>query len=81
MNLSDYIKNNRLEIIVKPNSPKNEITGYDESRGALKVDIKARAEDNKANVEAMKFFSRLTHRSVSIISGFKNKRKILYIPP
>jgi len=77
MKLADYIKNNSLAIIVKANSQKNEITGYDEARHALKVNIKAPAENNKANIEIIKFFSKETGKKVKIISGLKNKKKNL----
>ena len=77
--IDKFIKNNSLAIIVKPNSSKNEITGYDESRNAVKVNIKAPAEDNKANIEVVKFFSKLTGKRVKIISGLKNKKKIVKI--
>jgi uncharacterized protein (TIGR00251 family) len=74
MNLLDYIKDNRLKIIVKPNSPKNEIIGYD---NGLRVNIKAPAENNKANIEVIKFFRKITKRDVNIISGLKSKKKVL----
>ena len=77
MKLQDYIKNNSLTIIVKANSPKNAIVGYDETRHALKVNIKAPAENNKANIEIINFFSKETGKKVRIISGLKNKKKIL----
>ena len=35
--IDGYIKNSRLTIIVKPNSSKNEITGYDREREAIKA--------------------------------------------
>ncbi|MFH0874513.1 MAG: DUF167 domain-containing protein [archaeon] len=79
MELDKYIKNNRLSIIVKPNSPKSEIIGYDESRQSLKVAIKEKCEDNKANIEVMKFFSRLTKKNVKIVSGMTSKRKVIEI--
>jgi hypothetical protein len=79
MNIEQYIKNNSLTVLVKPNSSKNEITGYDESRKAVKVNIKAPAEDNKANIEVIKFFRKLLSREIKIISGLKNKIKILKI--
>ena len=77
MNIEDYIKNNKVSIIVKANSPKNEITGYDEDRKALKVNIKAPAQDNKANIEIIKFFSKLSKKKVRIVSGVTNKKKVL----
>jgi len=68
-----------LRILVKPNSKKNEVIGYDEGRGALKVAVKAPAEKNKANIEVVKFFSKKLKRKVRITSGLKSKEKILKI--
>jgi uncharacterized protein len=77
MKIEEYLKQDSLEIIVKANSPKNEITGYDDARKALKVNIKAPAENNKANIEIIKFFSKETGKKVKIISGLTNKKKII----
>ncbi|AJF61052.1 TPA: YggU family protein [Candidatus Woesearchaeota archaeon] len=77
--IDGYIKNSRLTIIVKPNSSKNEITGYDREREAIKVNIKAAAEDNKANIEVIKFFSKLTKKKVRIVLGLTGKKKIIEI--
>ncbi len=68
-----------VKIIVKPNSPKNKIISFDECRNAYRVEIKAKPEDNKANIEVIKFFSRLTGRQVRIINGLKSKEKTLKI--
>ena len=54
MKLVEYIKEDKLQIIVRANSSKNEIVEYDELRSALKVNIKAPAENNKANIEIIK---------------------------
>ena len=81
MNLDDYIRNNTLNIIVKPKSSKNELTGYDENRKALRVNIKVPAENNQANIEIVKFFSKLTGKKVRIISGLTSKKKILKLDP
>ncbi len=77
MNLNQYIKNNKLSIIVKANSSKNQVIGYDDNRKALKVNIKAAAENNKANIEIIKFFKKLTKKDVKIISGITSKKKLL----
>ncbi|MEM3374468.1 MAG: DUF167 domain-containing protein [Candidatus Woesearchaeota archaeon] len=76
-NLNDYISNDHLSIIVKPNSKKNEIIGYDQNKKALRVSIKASPENNEANIEIIKFFSKLSGKKVKIIYGLKNKNKIL----
>ena len=68
-----------FKIIVKPNSAKNEIVKFDKERKAYRVNIKEKAEDNKANKEIIKFFSRLLKKKVKIIKGLKSKEKILKI--
>ena len=75
MDISKYIKNNKLKIIVKPNSPKNKILKYE--KNALKIAIKAKPEKGQANKEIIKFFSKLLKKKTSIIRGLKSKEKIL----
>jgi uncharacterized protein (TIGR00251 family) len=79
MNIENYIKNNSLKILVKPNSKKNEILGYDSARKAVKVAIAAQAEKGKANIEVVKFFSKLLKKKVQIKSGLTSKEKLLKI--
>ena len=74
-----YLKNGNLAIIAKPNSPKTEIIGWDESRNALKINVRARPEDNKANEEIVRFLSKQLKKKVSIKSGFRSKEKLLRI--
>ena len=70
--------NKTLKIIVKANSKKNEIKGFD-NRKRLRVNIKVKAEHNKANIEIIKLFSRLTKKKVRIVKGLTSKEKILKI--
>lgn len=77
--IKKYIKENKLKILVKPNSPKNQIIGYNKSRQALKINIKAPPEKGKANKEIIKFFTKLTKKKVILTKGFKSKEKILRI--
>lgn len=77
MNIENYIKNNSLRIIVKPNASKSEILGYDESRQAVKAAIAAPPDKGKANKEVIKFFSKLLKRKVEIKSGLKSREKVL----
>ena len=79
MNISNYIKDNKLKILVKPNSSKNEIIKYDSDKEALRVNIKALPESGKANLEVIKYFSKLLKKNIKIISGFKSKQKVLLI--
>lgn len=77
MNIEDYMKNNSLKIIVKPNASKSEILGYDESRQAVKVAIAAPPDKGKANKEVIKFFSKLLKRKIEIKIGLKSREKVL----
>ncbi|HIU86717.1 TPA: YggU family protein, partial [Candidatus Spyradomonas excrementavium] len=63
-----------LNIKAVPNSSKNEICGVMEN--ALKVKIKAPAVENKANLELVKYFSKLLKvqkSSISLVSGSTSK--------
>ena len=66
-----------FKVIVKPNSAKNEIMKFDDNKKAYRVNIKEKAEDNKANIEIIKLFSKLLKKKVKIIKGLKSKEKIL----
>jgi uncharacterized protein (TIGR00251 family) len=79
MNIDDYIVGNKLNIAVKPNSPKTKIVGYDNSKKALKVNVKAQPEKGKANAEIIKFFSKLTKKKIEIILGKTSKYKVLLL--
>ncbi len=79
MDVSRYIHNNHLSIIVKPNSPKTEIIRWDDEKNALRVNVHAKPEDNEANVEVVKFFSKLLKKKVSIKSGTRSREKLLKI--
>ena len=68
-----------FKVIVKPNSAKNEIVKLDKERKAYRVNIKEKAEDNKANIEIIKFFSKLLKKKVKIIKGLKSKEKVLKV--
>lgn len=78
MDVSNIIKNkNYIKIIVKPNSNKNKIISYDRDKNELKIEISAPAEDNKANIEIIKFFRKLTGKNVRIKSGLTSKKKLI----
>jgi len=79
INPSDYVINNSLRIIVKPGKKKNYVLGYDYEKKALIVEIKAPAEQNKANKEVIKFLSKELKKRVKIKSGHTSKVKVLVI--
>jgi uncharacterized protein (TIGR00251 family) len=79
MDISNYINNSYLPILVKPNSSKTEIVGWDDAKKLLKVNVHAKPEDNEANIEVVKFFSKLLKKKVRIKSGTRSKEKLLFI--
>ncbi|MBN2112299.1 DUF167 domain-containing protein, partial [Candidatus Woesearchaeota archaeon] len=62
MDINKYIVNGKLIIQVKANSPKTKITGFDDAKKVLRLDVHAHPEKGKANAEIIKFFSRLTKK-------------------
>ena len=75
------IKQGIIKVILKPNSPKNRIIKFDSERNAYRIEIKAPAQDNKANIELIKFLSRSLKKDVKIIKGFKSKEKLIKVSP
>lgn len=73
------IQSSKFKIIVKPDSKESKIDGFDKERNAYRISIKARPENNKANIEVIKFLSKLLKRKVKIASGLKSKEKIIEI--
>lgn len=77
MDIKNYIEDNSLKIIVKPNSKQNKIIEYNKAKQALKIAIKAQPEKGKANLEIIKFFNKLTKKQTKIIKGLTSKEKLL----
>ncbi len=75
--MTDLKGASRITIIAKPNSPKTEILGFDEERQAYRMNVHAKPEAGKANIEVVKFFSKLTKKRVRIVSGLTSKEKVL----
>lgn len=72
------IQAKRFKIIVKPNSRENRIE-FDSQRNAYRVSIKAKPEDNKANIELIKFLSKTLKKKVRIIAGLKSRNKLIEV--
>lgn len=79
MTINQYINNGYLPILVKTNSPKTLIVGWDEEKKVLKVNVHAQPIDNAANVEVVKYFSKLLKKKVVIKSGIRSREKLLQI--
>ena len=62
-----------IAIKVRPNSSQSKII---EENGDIVVYVKSPPENNKANIEVIKLFSRL-YKNVRIASGFSSKKKLL----
>lgn len=73
------IKEDIFKIIVKPNSSRNEVVKFDKYKKAYRVNIKEKAEDNKANIEIIKFFSKLLKKKIKIVKGLKSKEKVIKV--
>ena len=76
MDLSSHIKNNKLRVKVKPNSPKNQIKIED---NIVKISIKAKPDKGKANKELINYISKLLKKKVTISLGKTSKNKTLLI--
>lgn len=70
----------KMEVIrvkVRTNCPKTEII---ENEGNFyKVNVRAAPEKGEANLEIVKFFSKLFKKEVRIVKGFKSKEKVLRV--
>ncbi len=67
----------RIWVKVKPNSPKTSITGMENN--ILAIQLNAPPENNRANIELIKFLSKATGKEVRIISGFNKRLKLIAI--
>ena len=71
--------NNRFTVMVKPNAAENKILEYNKETNTYRVAIKAPPEDDKANKEVIRFFSKLLKKRVTIAHGLKSREKVLEI--
>ena len=64
-----------LKVIVKANSKENKIEKI--NNGEYKVEVREKAEKNKANLAVIKILSKYFGKQVHIKSGLKSKVKIV----
>jgi len=64
-----------VNLLVKPNSSKTRITGYDPENDIIKIDVKAPPEGNRANDEIIRFLGKITGKDAKILHGKTSKRK------
>jgi uncharacterized protein (TIGR00251 family) len=65
------------DVVVSPGSKRFSISLKD---GALRISLRSRPENNKANIELVKGLSAAIGAPVRIVSGLKSKRKKIEIP-
>lgn len=64
-----------LKVVVKANSKKDKIEKINNEE--YKVEVKEKAEKNKANLAVIKIFSKYFKKNVCIKSGLRSKIKII----
>lgn len=79
MDAKTSLESGSIEIIVRPNAKKTQIIKFDEQKNAFRVDISEPAKDNRANVEVVRFFSKLIGKRVEILKGLTSKSKVIRI--
>jgi len=70
------ILNSRLSVRAKPNARQTKITKIEYN--VAFIDIAAAPEDDKANLELLKFLRRSTKRPCRIQSGATSKNKVIF---
>ncbi len=66
-----------IKVKVKPNAPETKIIS--ENSSELVIAVHAPADDNKANIELIKFLKKHFRADVNIIRGLKRKSKLIAV--
>ena len=66
-----------IKIRVKPESREQKIEKISDSE--YEINLKERAEDNKANIELLKLLKRYFNKQTKIIKGFRSRNKVIKI--
>ena len=75
--LEDCVINDTLTLKVRPNAKKTAITDIKDN--IIFLDVASAPEDNKANIEIIKFISRQMKKQVRFLRGKSSKTKVLKI--
>jgi len=62
---------------IKVNTGKRETKIVGEKDGILLIDVKGKAENNEANKEIIRFFSKKYGRKVKMVKGLRSRRKVI----
>jgi len=68
-----------LNLHITPNAEKFEVSGFDAWRNALKVRVRSKPIEGKANKEIEQELSRVLGAEVKIISGGKSRNKKIIV--
>lgn len=68
-----------FKVIAKTGQPRTEILEFDAARQAYRMNVHAKPEHNKANIEIISFLRKRLKKDVKIISGFASKEKIIKV--
>ncbi|MCF7866275.1 DUF167 domain-containing protein [Candidatus Woesearchaeota archaeon] len=72
-------KKGTFMIDVKTNGNKTELKEFNKSKQAYLMDVSAPPQDNKANIEIIKYFSKNLKKDIRIMSGATSKKKLIRI--
>ena len=78
MKVLPYVTNNHFSLRVIPRASKTRLV---DNGVQLKLYLHAPPEDNKANLELIKFFQKEYGLTVVIKSGWKSSKKVMEIRP
>ena len=68
-----------IKVAVKPNSKKTEFLSYDEKRGLFTISVKSAPENNRANLDLIRFLSKILSKPLNIVSGATSKIKLVKV--
>jgi uncharacterized protein (TIGR00251 family) len=77
MNIVDALKLGAINVKVKPNSRETIVLDYDIEKKEFLVSVAAPPDKNKANIELIRFLSKLAKREIQIIKGKTSVKKVL----
>lgn len=69
----------RLELEAVPNSKEFAILGFNEWSGALRIKLKAKAQDGQANEELLKKLKEVFNANARIVFGKTSRKKIIIL--
>lgn len=68
-----------FKLVVKPGMQRTEFLGFDSERRAFRMNLHARPEKGKANMEILKYFRKEFKKNIEIVSGTTSREKFVRI--